>query len=658
LRTGLITILVIVLLATAALVALPSFLPSAQMTAFLANKIKGLTGFDLVIRGDARFRLLPSPSFAAADIHVANPPGAAVPEFIKADAVRIKVALWPLLSGRIEVEGVTLIAPDIDLEVLADGSKNWRRAKPQSPESQVPSALAHSGVRMTVAVHQVEMISGTVTYRHGGKTETVQHLDADFQIPENGGVQGQADLETRGQKLHLDARAGTFDCAKPIPVSLRASAPDSAAKLDFEGLAGCTDGKIATVQGKLAFSADSVARAAAPFSNKPWPDALDKPVSLESTLTADTHSIQLKDLSIDLDRSHGVGALAIGFGKPVSIDLNVNFDRIDLDRWLQKQASIVPSAPIRAAMAAPSLRRPVKLAALSDVAPASSPWSRRPFRLGWFRAVNASVTLGANSVTWGRYKFDKASLAATLKDGTLDLGKLASGFSGGMITAHGGVTAGSVPLARLDLDLAGVPLKEVTQSSGASTFSDGVLDLTANLVGAGVSPADLIDALGGTAKLHAHDGAVSGIDLKALNDKLNDIHKPQDVVQLIQIVQRGGDTRFSSLDGDITVDHGVARSDNLHLVADGGDGTATVSINLPEWTQDSRIEFRLGGQPNTPALAINLVGPLDRPEKRIDSQALASFVEKQGLVEALRGTSQPKKPAKQLRDILKSLAPH
>ena len=195
----------------------------------------------------------------------------------------------------------------------------------------------------------------------------------------------------------------------------------------------------------------------------------------------------------------------------------------------------------------------------------------------------------------------------------------------------------------------------------------GTGSLDADLSAAGASEADLIGTLGGKATLAARDGAATGFDLAAINEKLAALKGPQDLVGVLQAAQAGGSTRFSTLDATAILTNGVIRSTDLHLVADGGDLTGSVTADLPAWTIDGKAALALAARTDLPPLAMSFDGPLDRPEKRIDVKTLAAYVERQGVGNLLQGltgqqpaapaspSQQQQKPAQQLRDLFKGL---
>ena len=88
----------------------------------------------------------------------------------------------------------------------------------------------------------------------------------------------------------------------------------------------------------------------------------------------------------------------------------------------------------------------------------------------------------------------------------------------------------------------------------------------------------------------------------------------------------GGRTAFSTLKGTFRLADGIARSDDLHLAAEGGDGTATVSVDLPKWTMATKVDFRLAAAANAPPLVMHIDGAIDQPRIVLDVNALEKFL--------------------------------
>src|SRR3546814_12229534 len=101
------------------------------------------------------------------------------------EELRISIALLPLLRGEVLVESVTLVRPDILLEVLEDGRANWvlADAPPADAASPVtPSDSGSSAATQPIRIDSFLIEGGRVRYRdaRSGAAETLEGLNAEL----------------------------------------------------------------------------------------------------------------------------------------------------------------------------------------------------------------------------------------------------------------------------------------------------------------------------------------------------------------------------------------------------------------------------------------------------------------------------------------------
>ena len=83
------------------------------------------TGRELKINGEAKLAISLVPTLVVNDVEFANPDWASTPQMVKLQKLEIKAAILPLLKGKIVVDKLVLIQPEIYLEKAADGAVNW-----------------------------------------------------------------------------------------------------------------------------------------------------------------------------------------------------------------------------------------------------------------------------------------------------------------------------------------------------------------------------------------------------------------------------------------------------------------------------------------------------------------------------------------------------
>ncbi|HYD05166.1 MAG TPA: AsmA family protein, partial [Reyranella sp.] len=131
-----------------ALLLAPSFVDANRFKPEILAEVKKATGRELVIDGPISASLLPVPSASVTGVKFFNVPGSKNPNMVEIKSVTVKPALFALLTGRLEVDEVTLVEPKIVLEINAEGKPNWEftpsvaEAKPAAPKPSSPRPLA------------------------------------------------------------------------------------------------------------------------------------------------------------------------------------------------------------------------------------------------------------------------------------------------------------------------------------------------------------------------------------------------------------------------------------------------------------------------------------------------------------------------------------
>ena len=254
-------------------------------------------------------------------------------------------------------------------------------------------------------------------------------------------------------------------------------------------------------------------------------------------------------------------------------------------------------------------------------------WSREPLDLGFLANFDGSAALSAEAVRWGAWRLDASHAALEVADGALAVKHFDGKMLGGELSGEGRLGQRfEAKLALRDADIAAL---------GAGDRIAGKAALDLDLAATGQSPYEIVSRLAGTARLAARDGRIGGIDLRAVSDRLHDIDRITDVLGLVRSAA-GGTTPFSTLDGTFRIERGVARSDDLKLVADAGEATATAALDLPSWTMQSLVSFRLTDHPDAPALGMVLEGPIDAPQRSFDTRALQQYFATKGIEKLLR----------------------
>ncbi len=394
--------LTLLLLLASGLFVIPNLMDWSRFKAPLAEALSAACGRPVALAGDVRFSVLPTPAFSATEIAVANPPGAAEPRLLHLGRLDARVALLPLLAGRIEINTIVLDHPTLVLETLADGRRGWL------PGAGGPSSTAPPILRLD----RIDVTNGTMVWQDDAAGTAIRltaiqgRLDAGS-LAGPFDVRGQAAIQ--GIPARLDATVGSLGADGAMPVRLALALSDGSARLHFAGLA--TTGPALRLQGDGRIEAAHPARLlsqlttalGAPMATGGLPPALDQPLSARTALDAGAAGITLTGMDLDLGGTKAAGSARFSPGTPPAFELHLATPRLDLAPWLVGNATAADLAGLRLPLGA-SLR----------------------------------LDLAADALALGHEGLHQARLALRLADGTLTVERLtALGPGGSELTIAG-----------------------------------------------------------------------------------------------------------------------------------------------------------------------------------------------------------------------------
>jgi len=196
LRKVLIACVTLLVVAAGALLAAPRFIDLDWYRGTITAELRRTTGLPVVVTGPLSLTLLPTPSLSAAAISIANPPGAAIPELLRARRVEAGLAVAPLLTGRLVFRSLTLVDPVLDPAHL-----------PRAPD---------------FALERLAIVNGTILGR-----ERVDGLDVTASLADAAGpAHATGGLTLRGARFGFELDIDRI--AERIPFRLALTMPASA----------------------------------------------------------------------------------------------------------------------------------------------------------------------------------------------------------------------------------------------------------------------------------------------------------------------------------------------------------------------------------------------------------------------------------------------
>ena len=257
-------------------------------------------------------------------------------------------------------------------------------------------------------------------------------------------------------------------------------------------------------------------------------------------------------------------------------------------------------------------------------------WSREPLDLSALGTLDGNITLRSNAIAYQNYRLEEADIAASLTGGILRAEKITGRLFGGNFGGGLELDANGVPRLSSRFSLNGADLNAVMAAFNVKETTGGQLNSDFKAGASGRSVAEVVGALagGGTFALLGVDVAsrARGTPLSGLLGLLGGIN------QLSGTMSAGRGSGRADLTGTYIMERGIARSNDIRLASDLGNGQAAGTVNLPAWQIDMAGQIDLKQNllaayltrntskvPTT--LPFTVQGPLDAPNVRLGTAA-------------------------------------
>lgn len=165
-KGALIGIGVLLLLAVAVVVGVPYLVNASKVQAAVADSAGRALGRAVSFRS-LSVSILPLPALRLADLRVADDPKFGTSPFLTVGEGRLRLRLWPLLKGRVEVFDLTLERPRVTLIQEPGGGWNVQSlgARPAGTPAGAKGAEPSLGASALPPVSRVRVVGGVVTYQ-------------------------------------------------------------------------------------------------------------------------------------------------------------------------------------------------------------------------------------------------------------------------------------------------------------------------------------------------------------------------------------------------------------------------------------------------------------------------------------------------------------
>ena len=596
LLVGVLGLLAVLVLVVAAVLFVPTPLQkwAAQRGATLA------LGREVTLGEPFRLGAWPPLEIAASDVRIANAEWGSAPELARIGAVDARLdllAYWR--DGRIQLDRLVVSQPQVNLEVGADGRRNWDLGGGSSSGGAAQAGTETRTAIPAFALSDVRIEDGVVAYDDRAQGTSRRAEAIGLKISQAGPDQPvtlDGGLTLDGQRATL---AGKVDrpqgavAGERSPISVTLGLPGATASFAGEvetrapAAAGAVELQVAGPRDLLAWLGAAV------------PEGLPNSVALKGQADVGATRIALSDLQLQADGMNASGEVAVDLVDPPKVTADLGLGRLDLTPLLG-----APKAGGGAA--APAGERG---------------WPDTPIDLPLPLPIDLDAKIRGEGVKAGklevgafaaRVEADRQQVAATVES--------LQAYGGGL-TGKLRAEAATPPAYAVDLDARDIGVLAASEALTGLSRIDGRGEARFALRTSGASVRQLVQDLGGEGQVSVKDGAVLGINIAGM---------------LRQIMTLGLDraatdqqrTDFAEAGASFRVEKGIVRTGDLHLNAPILRLQGAGAVDLPKMTIDMRVEPKLAttlegqgasGEPVFQAgIPFIVQGPYASPSVRFD----------------------------------------
>ncbi|NBO18733.1 MAG: hypothetical protein EBV03_05790 [Proteobacteria bacterium] len=164
--------------------------------------------------------------------------------------------------------------------------------------------------------------------------------------------------------------------------------------------------------------------------------------------------------------------------------------------------------------------------------------------------------------------------------------------------------------------------------TGRENLTGGV-SISATFATSGVNYLSWLQQAEGKMVVALRGMMVRGFNLAGVVDAVNISRTSSDVANSVGMTITSGSTTFS-VDGNVNIRNGMLRTPGMALRSENISGMLTGEVRLLKWFMDLNCMFQFPemSSDTVPTLTVQLAGPLDKSELRIDTSSLEAYVAK------------------------------
>ncbi|MFA1652846.1 outer membrane assembly protein AsmA [Klebsiella quasipneumoniae] len=542
-RRILTTLMILLAVIVAGLTSLVLLVNPNDFRAYMVHEVAERSGYQLELDGPLRWHVWPQLSILSGRMTL-TARGAEEP-VIRADNMRLDVALLPLLSHQLQVKQVMLKGAVIQLTPKTEAVRD--SAAPVVPhDNTLPLAPEDRG--WSYDVRQLQVADSVLFFQHeNGEQVTVRDIRLQMEQDEN----HRATVDFSG-RVNRDQR----DLALNFSAIVQGGDYPHSLKADFSQLSWQLRG-----------------------AELP-PDGINGQGSLQASWQEDSKTLRFDNLNLMASGSTLTGNGSVVLGERPDWSLDLHATTLNLDSLL---ASSSPATDSSASQQGQSQTRPLRpVIADSD--------EREDYQS--LRGFTGRMALSADQLQWRGLNFTQVQSEISNKQGLLTVSKMQGSLDGGQLSLPGTLDArGDTPQATFQPALQNVEIGSLIKAFNYSLSLTGKLSLTGEFSGARIDADDFRRRWQGQAQIQMTDTRTEGLNFQQLVQQA--VERSTNVR-----AQENYDnaTRLDAVSSELTLDNGLVTLNRVQGQSDVMAMTGEGQLDLQKENCDMRFNVRvLGG---------------------------------------------------------------
>ncbi|WP_370612263.1 outer membrane assembly protein AsmA [Citrobacter meridianamericanus] len=543
-RRFLTTLMILLVVLVAGFSALVLLVNPNDFRAYMVKQVAARSGYQLQLDGPLRWHVWPQLSILSGRM-VLTAEGASEP-LVRADNMRLDVALWPLLSHQLSVKQVMLKGAVIQLTPQTEAVRG--KDAPVAPkDNTLPDMAEDKGWSFDIA--RLRVADSVLVFQHEDD-EQVTVRDIRLEMEQDNQHRGTFDFSGRVNRDQRDLALsfnGTVD-ASDYPHNLSANIAQISWQLQGADLP---------------------------------PQGINGQGQLQAQWQEEKKQLTFNQIHLTANDSSLAGQVQVTLLDKPEWTVDLKFSQLNLDNLLVQRDPVTKNGEVQQGQSQSTLARPVIASQVDAVS------------YQGLKGFAADITLQADKVLWRKMAFDNVSAKIDNQFGLLNVAQLQGKSDGGLVSLPGTLDARKgQPRAVFHPRLDGVEIGAILKAFDYPIALTGKLSLTGDFSGSDIDAQAFRHSWQGQARVEMNDTRMEGMNF-------------QQMIQ--QAVERsGGDakaqqnmenvTRLDHFVTDMMLDNGEVTLDNMAgesaMLALTGKGT----LDLVKQNCDTLFNIRvLGG---------------------------------------------------------------